>query len=383
MKKRKYCRIIWIWYKKLQEAGINFQRPRNWTKLKKYENRKNRKFLNDNNSNSNLKNKQDKLTLPAIIDFGSNLKNIKNLLEEIKLYKKLSHSNTKIDLSKLNNISINGLVFLISEIDKIQNHKKLSKTNFHHGFKYNNKYGINKSNEKLKYLLYKVGYWNYFSIKKPYKINEDIKNEYFLSITTDVLSKSSCVADLREFIGNKVDFFQTDIIQDCFDDAITEAMANSVEHGYIIDTPNRTHGKWWLCGHYDKQNNYLEFSFRDYGVGLRKTLEYNADDKIRSILRGVGNTIKKDSEIIEILVNDKLPKYKSKKDKLRGYGFKQFKQFASNIGYDCEMKIISGSGQYVYSHESGMSDKEVLTNMDFEIDGVLISWKIYLEGKKK
>ncbi len=64
----------------------------------------------------------------------------------------------------------------------------------------------------------------------------------------------------------------------------------SVEHGYIEKTENRKKGKWWLCGHYDKKENYLEFSFRDYGVGLRKTLEYNSDDKVKSFFRSILNT---------------------------------------------------------------------------------------------
>ncbi len=74
-----------------------------------------------------------------------------------------------------------------------------------------------------------------------------------------------------------------------------------------------------------------------------------------------------------------LPKYKGKKDKVRGYGFKKFKEFAQNIEYDCEMKIVSGSGRYDYKYFSTSKvDEENLTNMNFKINGFLISWKIYL-----
>jgi hypothetical protein len=153
----------------------------------------------------------------------------------------------------------------------------------------------------------------------------------------------------------------------------------SVEHGYIKDTPLRQKGKWWLCGHYQKETNSLEFAFRDYGVGLRETLEYNSNESIKSFLRSIQHKIKSDAEIISLLVNDELPKYKDNKDKVRGYGFKKFKEFAKNIGYKCEMKIISGNGKLDYRYlPKCKTEEENLTEMDFEILGFLISWKIYL-----
>ncbi|MBL0687245.1 MAG: hypothetical protein JJV94_05415 [Sulfurospirillum sp.] len=319
------------------------------------------------------------ILLPENIDFKDHIDNIEILISKFKYSMQLSSTTIKINLSKLNYISINGLLYLISEIAILQNKKFKQKFNTTKKFKYNSKYGVNKNNNKLKYLLHAIGYWDYFGIKRPYSIDETTKNKYFLSIKSDTLSRSHYVADLRDFISEKVNFFKTEEIQDYFDDAITEAMANSVEHGYIKNIRFRTKGKWWLCGHYDKNANYLEFSFRDYGVGLRKTLEYNSNSKIKSLFRIVSNTQISDSSIIKLLVNDKLPKYKGKKDKIRGYGFKRFKEFAKNIGYNCEMKIISGDGKYDYSYLPNTDkETETLTDNNFKIRGFLISWKIYL-----
>lgn len=331
---------------------------------------------------SNWEKKYDVILIPKDIDFKDNISNIELLKSEFKKIIALSHARTRINLSKLNNISINGLLHLISEIDILQSIK--NQQNKTSQFKYNSKFGIKKYKRKLRYLLREVGYWEYFNIKKPYSIDKETKNDYFLSIETGTISESCYVAKIRDFILKKVDFLETEEIQEYFDDAITEAMANSVEHGYISETDHRMKGKWWLCGHYDKNANYLEFSFRDYGVGLRKTLEYNSSDKIISFFREIIlNNQLKDADIIEILVNDKLPKYKAKNDKVRGYGFKRFKEFAKNIEYNCEMKIISGNGKYDYTcsyndNDNEKNETETVTNMDFSINGVLISWKIYL-----
>ncbi|WP_193220878.1 hypothetical protein, partial [Aliarcobacter butzleri] len=249
------------------------------------------------------------------------------------------------------------------------------------GFKYNNRYGINQNNEKLKYLFLKIGFWDYFRIKQPYKISRDAENEYFLKIQTDVEAKTKYVAELRNFMTDIVPFIKNETIQEYFEDALTEVMANSVEHAYIDNIPYREKGKWWLCGHYNKNNNCLEFSFRDYGVGLRRTLEYNTSEVIRKFIRELGYKFQNDSEIIKLLVNDKIPKYKNKKDKIRGYGFKKFKEFANNIGYNCEMKILSGKGKYKYTYNTHTKEsKEELGKLDFDLGGFLINWKIYIEN---
>ncbi len=381
MKFRKYRRTKFKNYKKLEEIRKNFDKFAGWEKLKKYENnkrsvhskRKRRKY-------SKQQNTAGIISLPSDIDFKDNIASIgTTTIPQFKYNRQLTSKEIKIDLSKLNNISINGLLYLISEIDMLQNAKFKNRFNENRSFKYISKYGINRHNMKLKHLLNAIGYWDYFNIKKPYSIDNITKNNYFLSIKSDIISKTHYVADLRNFISEKINFIENEIIQDYFDDAITEVMANSVEHGYINQISFRTKGKWWLCGHYDNTLNILEFSFRDYGVGLRKTLEYNSDNKIKSFLRELINTQKSDADIIKLLINDKLPKYKDKKDKIRGYGFKSFKMFAKNIGYDCEMSIVSGKGKYVFSYKSSTkNEKEETTDMKFEIHGFSISWKIYI-----
>lgn len=379
---------LYIQYQKLAKNNtINtFERLKDWKKIKRYLNKRKRKFIRKEKKRKKSKYKETKarndvLEIPENLDFLTTADSIELLLERIKEYLRIKNHNIRIDLSKMNNITINGLIFLISEIDKLiskKKPKKLKKIKFN----YNKKYGINTNNEKLKFLLYKIGYWQYFSMKKPYKILKETENDYFLSIRSNTTASVECVYHLRTFIIKQVNFIKNIDIQECFDDAITEAIANSVEHGYIEKTDFRTKGKWWLCGHYDKHDDYLEFSFRDYGVGLRKTLEYNANDKISSLIRDVNNIRKKDSDIIKMLVNDKLPKYEDN-GQVRGYGFKKFKEFVKNIGYECDMKVISGNGKYNYIYNPISNErKETLTDLNFKIDGFLISWKIYLRGNK-
>ncbi len=380
MNSRKIIRRLYIKYSRLTEKHKKFTRSAKWKKIQKYEQRKR---YNCNKEHTNKKHNHDMIVFPNYIDFEKNLKNIQFLTKDIREKIKRNNYSINIELNQLRDISLNGLLYSISEIDMLQKAKPIKKPGSNSKrLRYNKKHGIDKNNEKLKYMLYKIGFFKNFGIKKPYKIKEKTKEKYFLSIKTSVFAETKYIADVRDFITDQIKFLEDKEIQDYFDDAISEAMANSVEHAYIEETPYRKKGKWWLCGHYDKSANFIEFSFRDYGVGLRKTIEYNSNGKIKAFLRQTINKLNKtDADIIKMLVNDELPKYKGKQGRARGYGFKTFKTFAKKILYNCEMQIMSGSGNYQYKYYNG-KEYENMADMGFKIDGFLISWKIFMKDKK-
>lgn len=391
MNKKIKRRKIYKNYKKQDKD--NFPRIKNWKKIKRYINKKSQKYQKlkkiisekksqvKKNSNHIKSTHNSYIKLGSIIDFEKNIDNLKEMNHNFIEARKIHKSPIRINLSKIKEISINGLIYLISHVDMLSNSKIYSKFCVKKDLKYNHKYGLNPNNEKLKFQFLKIGFWDYFQIKEPYEVKVDTENDYFLKIQTDITVKTRYVVELRNFMTNIVPFIKDDTIQEYFEDALTEVMANSVEHAYIKEVPYTKKGKWWLCGHYNKLNHCLEFSFRDYGVGLRNTLEYNTDDKLKKYVREFNYWFKSDAEIISLLVNDKVPKYKNKKDKLRGYGFKKFKEFANNIGYNCEMKILSGKGKYKYTFNADTNKGiEKLEDLDFELGGFLISWKIFINN---
>ncbi len=388
--RRKIRRRLYLKYKFLIEKNISFQRVKNWKKISRYEQYKSKLFSKRllEKKTKTIKKKTHPfkryIKLGSKLDFGKNVDNIKKMNEEIKNNMKLNKAAIRINLSKIKEISINGLLYFLSNVDLLDNSRTYEKYNINKDLKYNKKYGINPNNEKLKFLFLKIGFWDYFNIKNPYVISNTTENEYFLKIQTDITANTRYVAELRNFMTSIVPFIKNDVIQEYFEDALTEVMANSVEHAYIEDLPYREKGKWWLCGHYNKTNNCLEFSFRDYGVGLRKTLEYNSSETIKKYIRQIGHHFSDDSKIIQLLVNDEIPKYKNNKNKVRGYGFKKFKELANNIGYNCEMKIFSGKGKYSYIYDINTKNgKEELGSLDFDLGGFLINWKIYVDNGDK
>ncbi len=393
MKKIITRRKIYIKYKKLEDKNIKFSKIKNWKFIKRYFNKRFIKYykLKNRIDEKRLQIKKENnhrksihfpfIKLGSVIDFEKNINNLMKMNYDFIEAQKIHKAPIKIDLSKIKEISINGLIYLISHVDMLSNSRAYNKFCVKRDLKYNHKHGLNPNNEKLKFQFLKIGFWDYFQIKEPYEVKVDTNNDYFLKIQTDTTVRTRYVVELRNFMTNIVPFIKDETIQEYFEDALTEVMANSVEHGYIKEVPYTNKGKWWLCGHYNNLNNCLEFSFRDYGVGLRKTLEYNTSDVIQKFFREIGYKLKSDAEIISLLVNNKVPKYRNKKDKLRGYGFKKFKEFANNIGYNCEMKILSGKGKYKYSFDATSKEgTERLEDLDFNLGGFLISWKIFIDN---
>jgi hypothetical protein len=373
--KRYIKRKKWKKWKKLLSKEPNCKgliRPQLFKFLKRYEGRK-----KCGNKDINKKLEIGIIEIPQKINFFVNDESSLIIFnKKIERYCKSTQKSIIINHKHLKSISIDGLLWLVSKIDILRNSIKLKlKIDDESILKYNEKYGINKTLDKVRYVLLESGYWEYWNISKPYSVSQSVKNDYFLKIKSNNKHLGEDIVEIRKFINSKIGFMLSLQIQNYFDDAITEAMANTCEHAYIEDIPLKMKNKWWLCGHYDTIENTLEFAFRDYGVGLRKTLEYNSNETIRSFFREIANKAKSDSDIIKMLVNDELPKYKGKRDRIRGYGFKKFKEFAQKCGYSCEMIVMSGNGKYHFKFNDEQETEETKI-MPLFIDGFLICWKM-------
>lgn len=380
--KRMKKRSIW---KKI-DHDKNFIKPLYYDKLKLYENRKAKKFRKYKNTKTSITNYKDnqeetKIKLHKHIDFEDNIENLVTITKDIDNFMKSSlKEKFSIDHKKIETITIGGLLYLVGQISKITT-AKYNDGKYH--LKYNKKIGL-KNNDRIKYLFYKIGYWNYFGISKPYKLNQGAMDNYFLSIETSNISNVDLLNKIKRFINDNVNFLQDDYsLEYQFDDTIKEAMGNSIEHAYNHDFSElgKERGKWWICGHYDKQNNSLELVFYDYGIGIRNSMKYNLGTEAdRVLMDKIKDSSRSDADLIEIAINGNLTKYEKYKKHDRGKGFKRFKNFAKASGFDCELTIVSNTGKYKLSY-NGSSKTETVskTKLSGNIDGMLIKWKINLK----
>lgn len=384
------ARFLWRKIKKSKNK-VKFIKPGNYQKLKIYEKKKAVKFRKTKKQKGQKDNKQKTvehnrvpIVLNKNIDFEKNIEAIVDITNKINNF--MSKSLTLdfyLDHKKIENISIAGLLYLVGQISKLTFAK--FKDGKHH-LKYNKKFGLH-DNTKIKHLFNEIGYWKYFGIKKPYKIDNDIKENYFLSIQTSNQSDFTLLNEIKSFINKNVVFLQDNYgLEYQFDDAIKEAMGNSIEHAYPdnFSELGKQKGKWWICGHYDKKNNSIELVFYDYGIGIRNSMKYNLgeDADIVFLDRMKDASIRSDADLIEMAINGDLPKYKNYSDHDRGKGFKRFKNFAKASGFDCELTIVSNNGKYKLRYNSETKKEAVdKSKLSGSIDGMLIKWKINLNTR--
>ena len=369
----------WKKYLKMKSENDLFIKPLNYQKLKKYEDRKKR---------NTIKGKSDKrindIKLPSKIDFEENIENVISVSDQIKNYMQ-SHikGSFRIDHSNITSASIAGMLYLVGQVSRLSLGGNFKTKN---RLKYNKHYGLKSSDDRLKYLFYQIGYWEYFGIKKPYTTEQSIKDNYFLSIESNYKSDILLLNKIKKFIKEKVSIFDSYIKEYKFDDAIKEAMGNAIEHAYTDDFEEvgKVKGKWWICGHYDNINKTLELVFYDYGIGIRESMKKNMGEEAerRLIDKFSDKFIKNDADLIGIAIDGKLSKYKKYKERDRGKGFQRFKDFAKSSGFDCDLTVASGNGSYKYSYlhdeEKESVNKKSLSN---SIDGMLIKWKIKIGDK--
>lgn len=309
-------------------------------------------------------------------------KNINEIIQFTNNVKKLSNYHIpkiKINHKFIKEASVAGIVYILGQIDylvKIRLNFNKSKLG------YNKKFGL-PNNEKLKYIFYKIGYWDYFKIHKPYKIAKKIKDNFFLKIHTNTTSKFSLLNDLKIFIKKHTDILNDYEIEYKFDDAVKEALGNTLEHAYPIDFNHKgkTRNKWWACAFYNKKENFLEIIFYDYGVGIRESIKRNLNKKAdRSLLDTIKDEISHDGKLLEIALKGTLSKYKGYKERDRGKGFKRFNDFAKTIRYNCNLIVISGNGIVKITYNKN-KEKFITKKLDGKLDGMLIKWQIFLKER--
>jgi len=379
---RVHSRNRWKEYIRLRNEGEVFTYPSDYLQLKKYEKRKKKKrlFANNNKRINDIK-------LPSKIDFVNNVESIFFVSKQIEEYMQ-SHikGNFRIDHSLISSASIAGMLYLAGQVSRlvVPSNFKISKK-----LKYNKHYGLKTADDKLKYLFYKIGYWQYFGISKPYQVEQTIKDNYFLSIESNHESDISLLNKIKKFIKEKVTIFDSYIKEYKFDDAIKEAMGNAIEHAYGDDflEPGKIKGKWWICGHYDNIAKTLELVFYDYGIGIRESMKTNMGEEAerRLVDKFSDKYINSDADLIAMAIEGKLSKYKKYKERDRGKGFQRFKDFAKSSGFDCDLTVVSGSGSYKYLYSDNTKEEHIeKKQLSNNIDGMLIKWKIKIgDGDEK
>ncbi len=301
------------------------------------------------------------ITLPSVLSLDNEYrKEFLEKMEEINKYLPSSKYKCSIDHSYIERIDPEALIVLAADIKRC-----VAKNKF---LRFNHKYA--PKNEQVMITLNSIGYWEHFNINKK-ELSTDKKRSY-LKILHDTQADNMHVVDLREFFTKKLEFLNDVDAEEMFDDAISEAIANSVEHAYIKKQDRVIIDKaWWLSGSYDTDTNELFFICYDQGIGVKEALSHLDNRLVKKWVHDLQVLFKSDSDVIETLVTKDLPKYKNTD---RGHGFKHFIKYIENYTHG-SLNIYSKKGvcKFVKENDSIVTHKE---NYHKPLNGTLIVWKI-------
>ncbi len=299
------------------------------------------------------------IEIPDNLSFGQNWERVVETLNDIKhtIKYRFMHNkaNITIDHSMMSQATASGILVLASTIERSQ---KLARVKFK---------GIKEylpKDEVVKYLLNEIDYWKYFDVPK---LETNITQERFsfFKILDSHEVDNTKIGKMIEFFGKQVGFNGN--TEELLFTALSEAAANTVEHGYISSTFNEQTDRWWLTASIDKREGSISFVFYDQGMGIFKSLKEHKDNKVKKLFNKVHNLIKDNpnAKILQHMVRQNLSKHKTRN---RGYGIQTFKHFIDEAN-DGLLFIASENASYEYPANK-------LREYNNKLNGTMIVWKL-------
>lgn len=298
------------------------------------------------------------IPIPEKLSFGSNWENVVKTLNDIKhaiKYRQQKKGIINIDHSEMSAVTPSTVLVLASTIERSQ---KLA----HVRFKGNDKYL--PKNDVVKYLLNQIDYWKYFDVPKL-ETNITQNRFSFFKILDSYEADNTKIGKMIEFFGKQVGF--NGDTEGLLFTALSEAAANTVEHGYPSSEFNKVTDRWWLTALIDKETNEISFVFYDQGVGIFQSLENHKDDKVKQLFHKA-KTLFKDKPKANVLKHMVEKNFSRHRVQNRGYGIQTFRKFIDEAE-DGLLFIASENASYEYPSNT-------LKEYENYLDGTLIVWKI-------
>ena len=287
---------------------------------------------------------RDNLFKGELLEAPNNFSLLNNTDETLKYFddilvsinKKVLHQRIHIDVSAIEKVTVDALIYLIA---LMENYKLVKALNIKFS-------GNFPKNNEAKQVFIESGFLNY--VNSPERRLPDNSSKIRIVVGKKNLSEvSKCISDflIQEFkIKMKYTIFMQKIL--------VELMSNSYHHAYPDDIEKNVWPKWYLYA--EHIGEYVRIIFADTGKGITGTVRKKLREKILRY---------DDSLIIESSFdNDSFIRTETKMD-YRGNGLPGIKEILrySPIG---KMNVISGKGKVSFINYNGIlvTEKKELKN---------------------
>lgn len=280
-------------------------------------------------------------------------------IEEVKRYVFVENSFVFLDFSQCTKISAEMCVVLAAEIDRCN--KIVPDSVF----------GAYPTDQDVYFMLNELGFFHLLGIKSS-KPQFDNANE------VDVVRlQSGSDNPVNLMRGIKGLFFSSNEPKSTFSNkiyrALTEAMANAVEHAYpdwFVDKNKGTCvARWWRAGFRVNDDRTIYMVLYDQGAGIPNTLQLNWNEKLLELAARLSRDPYDDEKLVLSMEKGRT----STRISGRGQGSYDMQQLIRE-SVDGALSIFSYQGKYEYFNDGSW----VQEDLNLCLNGTLVVWKVCL-----
>jgi hypothetical protein len=307
----------------------------------------------------------DEVAIPTVLDLEKNIETTLSFLNEVSYKVTEERVRVRLNLSKLSVISPDAAICLASSFLALQQTKGSAKTVT----------GTYPESPTVELQLQQSGFFSMLGVKHRLPSPPSAKDYDWFPPQSGKITDGVTIDLLQDRLFG-VDTHVVDELSMRIYRAVTEAMANVVEHAYAAFPENKIspwlRSRWWMSGHLDKRDGVARIFLRDLGVGVPKSLSdkvpIDALNRLITWSRGEGF---RDVDLLQAAMvlgrsGTELP--------FRGKGMQDMLTLAKGQPGG-RLRVISGFGDYA-CQENGSERRIVLENA---MVGTFVEWTLPLK----
>ena len=306
------------------------------------------------------------MKVPKLLDFYKNYDESIKFINDINQHIFENDAFVFLDFSQCEGISAEACVVLAAEIDRCNRLEEGSV------------FGVYPKNPDVYFLLNELGFYHLLGIRSSKPTFDDAPEVDVVKLQSGQDNPRNLMVGIKElFYGDEEDEQEILYSKKVYR-ALTEGMANAVEHAYPEKFLKENSGlclpRWWRAGFKDNETNTVFMVLYDQGAGIPNTLTTNWLEKLNALASRLARDPFDDEKIVLAMEKGRT----TTKVQGRGQGSYDMQQLIRE-SENAELSIFSYRGKYMYPDDGNWKHE----NLNSSLRGTLVVWKVCLNSVKE
>ena len=233
-------------------------------------------------------------------------------------------------------------------------------------------FGTYPSDPDVYFMLNELGFYHLLGIRSSKPQFDDANEVDVVRLQSGSDNPVNLMKGMKEifnYMDEKTNVFSRKVYR-----ALTEAMANAVEHAYpayfLEDNEGTCVPRWWRAGFRVNEEQTVYIVLYDQGAGIPNTLQMNWSEKLKELASVLSRDPYDDEKLVLAMEKGRT----GTRIKGRGQGSYDMQQLIRESANGA-LSIFSYQGKYEYFND-GHWLKE---NLEQSLQGTLVVWKVCLK----